>query len=99
MNPSGANVATSKVDVVMKYVRANFPDKEVDHLPRSDGYADLFRVIDNREPRYQVLVTRKWFDAWGGADALENGLKRGNVAEQMRRSQTGGVVILDRWPR
>jgi hypothetical protein len=48
MNPSGANVATSKVDVVMKYVRANFPDKEVDHLPRSDGYADLFRVIDNR---------------------------------------------------
>jgi len=94
MNPSGANAPPAKITAVLEYLGRHFPNAEIDHVPRPDNYADLFRVIRRSEAVHQLLVTRTYFEAYDDAGELARRLESEGVAAALRRSDPGVAVVL-----
>lgn len=61
-NPSGAGVSAEKVEIVLAYLRSEFPGDEIIHDPQVDQMADRYRVMRNSEVAHTVLVRRKFYD-------------------------------------
>jgi transcriptional regulator with XRE-family HTH domain len=91
-NPSGAGVATWKTDTVLDYLRQQFPEETVDHLPKPDQMADLFRVISAYQPRHQLLIRRRFFDDQIPDVAALRDVLAG-ITERMRRA--GGETYIE----
>ncbi len=90
MNPSGAAAPDTKVQAVLKYLRETFPTDEVDRPPKSDEFADLFRVIRNHEVLHQLLVRRPFYDRH---DDLSLILKQMDVDDLLKRAGTQRVEL------
>jgi hypothetical protein len=90
---SGAGVEAWKAEVVLEYLRVEFPDKELGHLPLFDNIADLFRVIEHSAAAHQLRVDRTFYDRHDTRAELEAALRAGNGAERMRAAGARVVVL------
>ena len=90
MNPSGAAAPDAKVQAVLNYLRQTFSSDQVDHLPKPDEFADLFRVIRNHEVLHQLLVRRPFYDRY---DDLSPILKQMDVNDLLKRAGTQRVEL------
>jgi hypothetical protein len=80
-NPSGADVPSEKVQIVLAHLRAEFPVEEILHDPQGDQLADRYRIVRNGEVAHTLLVRRKFYD---DNPELGRALAAVNAAGKMR---------------
>ena len=79
--PSGAGISAEKLEIVLTYLRSEFPGEEIIHDPQGDQLADRYRVVKNSEAAHTLVVRRKFYDE---NPELGRVLAVMNVARKMR---------------
>ncbi len=64
MARSGAGVTDAKILAVVNYLQEEFPDCEINHVPKGDQMADLFQIIRLSEALHRLLIRRTFFDRY-----------------------------------
>lgn len=56
------DIEPGEVRQIRESLARAFPGHEIDHVPKPDLIATLFRVIERSEVRHQLLVHRRYLD-------------------------------------
>ena len=64
MAGSGAGVSEAKIRAVIDYLQEEFPDCEINHVPKGDQIADLFQIIRSSEAVHRLRIRRAFFDRY-----------------------------------
>jgi len=83
---SGAGVPQWKVDAIVDYLKREFPDGEINWVPKGDQIADLFQVIKSSEAAHRLLVRRKFFDRYDEREQWPEVLAQHGVVNRMKQA-------------
>ena len=88
---SGAQVPQWKVDAIVDYLKREFPDGEINWVPKGGQMADLFEVIKSSKAAHSLRVRRFFYDRHDKREQWPEVLAQLGVVNRMK--QAGPEIV------